>query len=42
MVYVGECVGNVLVGRLRKRLIEFMNGCLKKKFECWDRRMVYY
>ena len=30
-VYVGECVGNRLVGRLWKRWIDSANECLKKR-----------
>ena len=30
-VYVGECAGSHLVGRPRKRWIDTMNECLRKK-----------
>ena len=30
MVYVGECVGSSLVGRLRKRRFDSVNDYLKK------------
>ena len=30
-VYVGECVFNRLVSRLRKRWIDSINDCLEKK-----------
>ena len=30
-VYVGECAGSHSVGRLRKRWIETMKECLKKR-----------
>ena len=33
-VYVGVGVGSRLVGRPRKRWIDSVNNCLKKKFEC--------
>ena len=30
-VYVGECVGSCSVGRLRKRLIDNMKDCLRRR-----------
>ena len=33
-VHVGVGVGSRLVGRPRKRWIDSVNDCLKKKFEC--------
>ena len=30
-VYVGECAGNGSVGRLRKRWIDTVKDCLKKR-----------
>ena len=43
-VYVGERVGRHLVGRLRKRWIDSVNDCLKKRGLNigQTRRMVYY
>ena len=32
-VYVGECVGSLLVGRPRKRKIDLVND--RKRFGCW-------
>ena len=31
-VYVEECVGSRIVGRPRKRWIDYVNDCLKKRF----------
>ena len=33
--FMWECVDNRLVGQPRKRWIDSMNDCLKKRFECW-------
>ena len=41
-VYVGECAGSRSLGRLRKRWIDTVKECLKKRgFDVWQaRRMV--
>ena len=39
-VYVGECVGSHLVGRIQKRLIASVNK--EKRFECWQARSMVY
>ena len=33
-VYVGVCAGSCSLGRLRKRWIDTMKDCLKKRFGC--------
>ena len=42
-VYVGECAGSGSVGRPRKRWIDAVKACLKKRgLDVWqERRMVY-
>ena len=35
-VYVGECAGNRLVGRPRKRWIDTLKECLRKRFGCQE------
>ena len=34
-IYVGEYLGSHLVGRPRKRWIDLVNDCLKKRYKCW-------
>ena len=43
-VYIGECAGSCSVGRLLKRWIDIMKGCLKKRGLTirQAKRMVYY
>ena len=38
-IYVGECMGSRLVDRPRKKSIDSVNDCLKKKrFEYWGNK----
>ena len=34
IVYVGECAGSLSVGRPRKRWIDIVKECLRKRFGC--------
>ena len=44
-VYGGKCMKSRLIGRPRKKWIDYVSNCLKKKKEFWDvgqeRRMMY-